>query len=252
MEENNIVIKFTVAYDGTRFFGWQKQAQDPTVQGELERAFTALSRDGGRVVVHGAGRTDAGVHAAAMVGHICADLPVPADRLAHAVNTHLPPDIVVLDAVVAPDDFHARFAAVGKRYDYTIRLHAFAHPLDRRTTWRVDPNLDVAAMRAAAALFVGEHDFTSLTTQADDGPEDRVRRLTRCDWIRAGDHLRLEVEGEGFLRNMVRTLVGTLVDVGRGKRTVESIPDLLLARDRRLAGATAPAHGLCLMRVDYP
>ena len=215
---------------------------------------TALSCSGERVVVHGSGRTDAGVHAQAQVAHICAQLKMPVDRVPYAVNTHLPRDIVVLDAVAMPDDFHARFSAIGKVYQYTIRLHRFAHPLDRHTTWRVDPTLDVAAMQAAAAQFVGTHDFTSLTTHADDGPEDRVRRVTRCAIAldRGGDYLRCTVEGEGFLRNMVRTLVGTLVEVGRGKRTSESIPGLLSARDRRLAGPTAPAGGLCLLRVDYP
>jgi tRNA pseudouridine38-40 synthase len=248
------VIKFTVAYDGTRFLGWQLQPQHPTIQGELERAFTALSRSGERVIVHGSGRTDAGVHAMAQTGHICADLKMPVDRVPYAVNTQLPPDIVVLDAVQMPDDFHARFSATGKAYQYTIRLHRFPHPLDRHRSWRLDPTLDIGAMRDAALHFVGTHDFTSLTTHADDGPEDRVRRVTSCtlDLSKAGDYLRITVEGEGFLRNMVRTLVGTLVEVGRGKRTSESIPQLLHDRDRRHAGATAPAGGLCLLRVDYP
>jgi tRNA pseudouridine38-40 synthase len=247
------IIKFTVAYDGTRFLGWQLQPQEPTIQGELERALTALSRDGRRVVVHGAGRTDAGVHARAQVAHIQADLKVPADRLPYAVNTHLPPDIVVLESAVMPEGFHARFSATGKAYGYTIRLHRFPHPLTRHTSWRLDPTLDLDAMRAAAAQFVGAHDFTSLTTHAGDGPEDRVRRITRCtlELDPGGEYLHCTVEGEGFLRNMVRTLIGTLVEVGHGKRTPGSIPELLRARDRRLAGPTAPAGGLCLLRVDY-
>ena len=243
-------LRFTVAYEGTRYVGWQRQAEGETVQGVLEAAFAALAS--APVVVHGAGRTDAGVHARGQVAHVRAALPVPVDRLPYALNAHLPPDIVVLEAREADEGFHARFSALGKRYGYTLRVHPFPHPLDRDFVWRVDPPLDVAAMQAAAAQLVGCHDFTSFATHADDGPDDRVRTLTRLDVRPFGDYLEILAEADGFLRNMVRSLVGTLVEVGRGRLAATEVLAILAARDRRRAPATAPAHGLCLLEGRYP
>lgn len=243
-------LRFTVAYDGSRYLGWQRQAEGETVQGVLEAAFAALA--GAPVAVHGAGRTDAGVHARGQVAHVRAALPVPVDRLPYALNAHLPPDVVVLEAREAPEAFHARYSALGKRYGYTLRVHPFPHPLDRAFVWRVDPPLDVPAMQAAAAHVIGRHDFTSFATHADDGPDDRVRDLTRLDVRPFGDYIEILAEADGFLRNMVRSLVGTLVEVGRGRLAVADVAAILKARDRRRAPATAPAHGLCLLEVRYP
>ena len=243
--------RLTVAYDGSRFLGWQRQPRGPTVQGILEAGLAKLAIDGGPVAVHGAGRTDAGVHARGQVAHLRHALRVPVDRLPYACNASLPPDIVVLDAAPAPDDFHARYSATGKSYGYTIRLHRFPHPLDRQYVWRVDPVLDVAAMQAAARLLVGRHDFTSFTTHAHEGPTDRVRDLRRLDVVQLGEYLELLFEGSGFLRNMVRAIVGTLVQVGHGKRAPTDMTRILDANDRREAGPTAPASGLCLLAVTY-
>jgi tRNA pseudouridine38-40 synthase len=243
--------RLTVAYDGSRFLGWQRQAHGLTVQGILEEALAHVALDGGPVVVHGAGRTDTGVHARGQVAHVRHALRVPVDRLPYACNAWLPSDVVVLDAARVSDDFHARYSATGKTYGYTIRLHRFPHPLDRQYVWRIDPVLDVAAMQAAAQLLVGRHDFTSFTTHAHEGPADRVRDLRRLDVVQLGEYLELLFEGSGFLRNMVRAIVGTLVQVGHGKRAPADMTRILDANDRREAGPTAPASGLCLLAVTY-
>jgi len=245
------LIRLTVAYDGTRYVGWQRQARGETVQGCLEAALSAFAADGDPVHIHGAGRTDAGVHALGQVAHLQHALRVPVDRLPYALNTRLPADIVVRDAAVAPPGFHARYSATGKHYRYRLRLHRFPDPLERTHEWRCDPGLDVAAMQAAATALCGSHDFTSFTTHAFEAPDDRVRTLRRAALHRDGDRLTCDFEGSGFLRNMVRAIVGTLVDVGQGRRAPATMADLLAARDRRLAGPTAPAHGLCLLAVTY-
>lgn len=244
-------LKLTIAYDGTRYLGWQRQARGPTVQGVLEDALSALSADGARVAVHGAGRTDAGVHARGQVAHCRHALRVGPERLPFAVNAHCPPDVAVLAAALAAPDFHARYSATGKCYRYTLRVHPHPHPLERAWAWRVDPPLDLAAMRAAAAALTGRHDFSSFTTHAHEAPADRVRELRRVAIDDAGARCTLTFEGSGFLRNMVRAIVGTLVQVGRGRRDPAGMAAVLAARDRRRAGPTAPAHGLCLESVGY-
>ncbi len=246
-------IRLLVAYEGTRFLGWQRQKRGPTVQQALEEAVARVT--GERVTVHGAGRTDAGVHAAGQVAHVRVRTAIPAERIPHALNANLPPDVRVLEASDAPAGFHARFQARAKVYAYTVRVHPHENPLDRAFVHRVSPPLDVPAMREAAAALLGAHDFASFATRGSEDPprghRGHVRTVAHLDLAERGDYLTLIVEGDGFLRNMVRTIAGTLLEIGRGRLAPSEIPGILAARDRRRAGPTAPARGLCLLAVRY-
>jgi tRNA pseudouridine38-40 synthase len=242
----------TVSYDGTAFHGWQVQAGRRTVQGEVERALEEVL--GARVPVLAAGRTDAGVHADGQAISFRAATAIPPGGLAAALNARLPEDAAVLSLEEAPRGFHATRDATGKVYRYEILASRTPRPLLRRTTWRIPAPLDAARMRRAARLLVGRRDFRSF--RATPGPgEDRgttVRRLRRISIRRRGESIVLEFEGEGFLRHMVRTIVGTLVQVGRGAWEPARVGEALRARDRRAAGPTAPARGLRLVSVSYP
>lgn len=240
-----LVLK--IEYDGTGFLGWQLQSEGRTVQGVLEEAIRTILQAGLRVTA--AGRTDAGVHATGQVVHLRTDSDLVADRLKKGLNGVLPPDVRVLEAAQATDDFHARFSAVGRRYAYRITRRPSA--LRRHHAWHVAYPLDVGAMRRASAALVGRHDFTSFCQAAStaDGTMCEVREL---DWIEEGDELRLRIEANRFLHHMVRTIVGTAVDIGRGRWPEQVMAEMLEAKDRRAAGANAPAHGLCLVTVRYP
>jgi tRNA pseudouridine38-40 synthase len=244
------VFRLTLEYDGEGFAGWQVQpGATRTLQGVLEDAVARVT--GQRVRVHAAGRTDAGVHAEAQVASLRAETGLPAATLARALNAVLPPDLAVVAAAIAPDGFHARFDARAKLYRYRIWNGACRSPLRARRALRVERPLDVEAMRRAAADFLGTHDFAALQA-AGSQVASSVRTLTRCDLEgRAPGQLCVWVEADGFLRHMVRNLVGTLLEVGRGRRPPDAVPALLAGRDRRAAGPTAPAHALTLIRVDY-
>jgi tRNA pseudouridine38-40 synthase len=230
-----------------------------TVQGTVEEALAEIS--GERVVVHGASRTDAGVHAEGQVASARFETRLAAPTLAKALDAKLPADVGVVAVDPAPDSFHARRDAVGKLYRYAIWNGRRRSPLRRTRFAPVQQPLDVAAMRAAAASLAGRHDYSSFQNSAAEWRAEGVRRDRARSAVRtlhrltirgeAGGELQLDVVGDGFLRGMVRTLVGTLVQVGQGRRAAESIPGLLAAQDRRLAGPTAPAAGLCLVRVAY-
>lgn len=241
--------RLVVEYDGTAFEGWQRQAGAArTVQGVLEEALARLAE--GPVAVIGAGRTDAGVHAEGQLANARAATRLAAPDLERAWNALLPRDVAVRALLAAPPDFHARRAARSKRYAYRLWTGAVRSPLRDRTTLWKRPPLDVAAMGAGASALVGTHDFASFCAAGGD-TRGTVRTLTRAEWIGAvGGDLRFEVEGPGFLRHMVRNLVGSLLEVGRGRRRPEWIAELLAARDRTLAGPTAPARGLTLVSVD--
>jgi len=220
-----------------------------TVQGVLAEAFARLAQ--GPVAVHGAGRTDAGVHAAGQVASVRAWTRLAAPELLRALDAVLPADLAVRALERAPDGFHARRDARSKLYRYRLWTGATRAPLRERYALRVRPPLDLPAMREAAAALAGTHDFASFRAAGGSG-RTSVRTLTRLAWQgEPGGELVLDVEGSGFLRHMVRNLVGTLLEVGRGRRRTDAIPALLAARDRRLAGPTAPARGLTLVRVDY-
>jgi tRNA pseudouridine38-40 synthase len=252
------ILKLTLSYDGTRLVGWQRQAEGESVQALLE---DALARFEGRpVTVHGAGRTDAGVHALGQVASVEVTFAHDVSRLARALNAHLPEDIRVLAVEEAVPGFHARFRARSKTYRYCIRNAAVASPFERAFVWHVPQPLDVDAMRAAASRLLGRHDFSTFRSIGTDVP-DAVRTLQvsavvetagAVPWLGdAGPLLTYEVTGDGFLRHMVRAIAGTLVEVGRGWRDAAQMDDLLRAKDRARAGATAPPQGLFLVRVDY-
>jgi tRNA pseudouridine38-40 synthase len=241
-------LKLTVAYVGTRYSGWQIQPQRPTVQGVLEDGLRRLL--GGPVGLAGAGRTDAGVHARGQVASFRTVSRIPPAGLRRGLNDLLPEDIAVMEVEEVPDGFHARADARGKEYCYRVIRDEVASPFESPYAAHVRGPLDVEAMRAAAARLVGRHDFTSFCA-ADTEIEDRVRTLAAATIETDGARLVCRVRGDGFLRHMVRTLAGTLIEAGRGRLAPDSIPAILAARDRRRAGPCAPARGLTLERVFY-
>lgn len=242
-------ILLILEYDGTDFAGWQLQPNGRSVQAVVETALEELL--GEPVRLHSAGRTDAGVHACAMPAHFTTSRNLPLRAFRDGLNRLLPTDVAVYEAYEMPDGFHARFAARGKWYRYTIDRRTVRSPLAGRRSWHVRGELDLAAMRAAAALLVGEHDFAAFRTSGC-AARTTVRRLDSVELGEEGSLLHIDVRGSGFLRNMVRMLVGTLVEVGRHKRPAADISLLLSGAAGVRAGATAPPHGLSLMAVEYP
>jgi tRNA pseudouridine38-40 synthase len=241
-------LKITLAYDGTRFVGWQRQAEGDSVQGLLEDALARF--EGARVTVHGAGRTDAGVHAHGQVASVQVTFGHDIATLTRALNAQLPADVRVLSIDDASADFHARFSARAKTYRYQLRHGTIADPFERAFVWHMPERLDVDAMRAAASVLVGTHDFAAFQS-AGSGTPDTKRTITRSALENVGGRLTYEVTGDGFLRHMVRAIVGTLVEVGHGFREPESMASLLRGSARSDAGPTAPPQGLFLVRVDY-
>lgn len=245
-------FKLTLAYDGTAYEGWQLQKVGVGVQQKLEEALAKLFPSKPRV--HGSSRTDTGVHALGLVAHF--EVPrsegaITPRKLLLAINAWLPEDIRVSAVSRARPDFHSRFDAIGKQYRYLVWNHPTMNPLLRAQAWHVKRKLDVAAMRRAARQFIGKHDFRSFRANPDYDTESTVRTLTRCDLKKSGRLLTFVIEGDGFLYKMCRGIVGTLVQVGEGKLKPEDIKRILDHRDRRVAGMTAPAHGLVLWKVFY-
>jgi tRNA pseudouridine38-40 synthase len=241
-------IKLTLEYEGTHYAGWQRQLNQPTIQEALETAITKVTRQ--TISVIAAGRTDAGVHALGQVVSFRIDRDMTAYEWTMALNAHLPPDISVRAVDFPPPEFHARYKATGKLYQYRILNRSPRLALNRQLFWHVYKPLDDAAMNLAALHLIGSHDFSSFETQPTEN-EDPICHLQRLVVIREGDELRVEAYADRFLKQMVRSIVGTLVEVGQGKRTPECFSRILAARDRREAGKTAPPQGLCLIRVDY-
>ena len=245
-------FRLTIAYDGSAYSGWQLQKIGTGVQEKVEEALAKLFNCHPRL--HGSSRTDAGVHALGMVAHF--EVPrgesrMSSRKLALALNAWLPEDIRVMGAARARKDFHARFDARGKQYRYFIWNHAAMNPLIRHTAWHVPRPLDLAAMCAAAPLFLGKHDFQSFAASSGYTPESTVRTVTRCDLQRRGPLLTVIIEGDGFLYKMCRGIAGTLAQIGLGKFRPQEIKLMLAKRDRRVSGMTAPAHGLVLWKLFY-
>jgi len=239
----------TLAYDGTGYHGFQRQAaeHEPTIQGEVERALTQLGQS--KITVTGSGRTDAGVHATGQVIAFNAEWRHGLDDLQRALNATLPADIAVLDLQEATADFHPRYDAVSREYVYTIYDAPVRHPLERLYALHVAGPLDVMSMNAAAATLVGEHDFAAFGSPTTG--EVTVRRMWRAQVSAAPPLIRVELEANGFLYRMVRSIVGTLLAVGRGGMTLDEFRGVLESRNRSRAEAGVPAHGLCLTHVSY-
>lgn len=241
-------FKLTIAYDGTDFVGWQRQASGLSIQGVLEEALTELN--GREVSVNGAGRTDAGVHAHGQVATVRLSRTIAADALIRATNTRLPGSVRIREAVEVGDDFHARFHARSKRYRYRMWNAEVLSPFERPYAWHVPMPLDAAAMAEAAATLIGTHDFAAFQGSGSD-TLTTTRTIMASRVIAAGELVCYDAAGAGFLRHMVRTIVGSLVEVGRGYRPPTWIAEVVASRDRSRAGPTAPPQGLFLMAVAY-
>lgn len=241
-------VRLLIAYEGSQFFGWQRQDGFESVQEVVEDALESLTGD--KVVVHGAGRTDTGVHALGQVAHAHVDTRLDDHRLSHALNAHLPEGVTIRQAETATPEFHARFDAVGKRYMYVVATTPFRPPFAGNLChWTREP-MSLERIRRALPHFTGEQDFSALAS-AGSQRETNVRRLREIRLVARRDRFALVVQGNGFLYNMVRAISGTLLDVGRGRIEPDAVRDILDSRDRGRAGPTAPAAGLWLLRVRY-
>ena len=242
-------IRLLMEYDGTSYHGWQRQAEAVTIQQVLEESLERLT--GEKVALIGSGRTDAGVHARGQVANFRTASPIPLQAFHKGMNSLLPKDIAVLEASEAPPEFHARKSARAKTYEYRILNRPTRSPLYRHYAWWIDAPLDLAAMAGAAAILPGEHDFTAFRASGSDNLNP-VRRVLAAEWRNdAEGWLIFTVTATGFLRGMVRSLVGTLAAVGRGKAPPVILAELLESGARHLAGPTAPPQGLYLVEVFY-
>ena len=241
-------IKLIVAYEGTNYVGWQYQPNGMSVQQRLEQAIHQLT--GIIHTVYSSGRTDSGVHARGMVCHLTTEKELPLTAWCAGLNRFLPDDIAVRHAEQVDDQFHARFSARGKRYRYTVLRDSVRSPLDRKTSWQVKKPLDLERMENAAQSFIGRHDFSAFRTSGCSA-KTTVREIYSIVFSEDDTLLHIDVCGSGFLRNMVRMMVGTLVQIGRGKRSVSVIQELLTDAKSLASPLTAPALGLCLMDVWF-
>lgn len=241
-------FKLVLEYDGTQYAGWQRQLNVPTIQATVEDALATIAQT--RLTIIGAGRTDAGVHALGQVASFRTDRGLSEREWLRALNARLPTDISALSVEAVPDHFHARYSATGKLYEYHLMNRSERAPLLRKRAWMLYKPLDVAAMTEAAVCLTGPHDFSSFETAPTDNENPRCR-LQRADLRRQGDLIILSFYADRFLKQMVRSMVGTLVEVGQGKRTAADMRTVLAAQARAAAGRTAPAHGLYLVKVDY-
>ena len=241
-------VKLVVAYEGTNYCGWQIQPNGITIEQVLNETLSSLL--GEEITVTGASRTDAGVHSLGNVAVFETHTKMPAEKISFALNRRLPEDIVVQESCQVPEDFHPRFSKSRKTYEYRILNCRFRQPLERRTSYFYHYPLNVSAMQKAAAYLVGEHDFTSFAS-VHAQTNTYVRTIYALDVVREGDMIRIRVQGNGFLYNMVRIIAGTLIQVGAGIKKPEDMESILAGKDRELAGPTAPAHGLTMIGLEY-
>ncbi len=241
-------IVLWVEYEGTEFNGWQFQPGQRTVQGEIEAVLFKICGEQVRLIA--SGRTDSGVHALAQVAHFNTSSPLCPKKFRMGLNSILERDAVIIDCREAFEPFHAQYDAIRKTYRYRILTRRAPSAIRRNLVWHHKRKLDVPAMRRAAGHLVGEHDFASFAPERIE-VSTTVRRMERLDVFEAGDEIHIEATANGFLRFMVRNIVGTLAEVGRGERPAESLGEIREARDRNRAGLKAPSHGLCLVEVDY-
>jgi len=243
-------FRLLVEYDGRPFMGWQRQAHGPSVQQAIEQAVTLVT--GETAAVHAAGRTDAGVHATGMVAHVDIEKAIPPFRLMEALNARTrPAPVAILACDVAPDDWHARFSCIGRRYIYRIVDRRAPLALEEGKAWRVAPPLDVDAMHAAAQRLIGLHDFTTFRS-AHCQSASPVKTLDRLDVRRVAGGIEIEAAARSFLHHQVRSMVGCLTLVGRGKWTPDDVTEALEAKDRDALGLNAPPDGLYFVEAVYP
>jgi len=241
-------IKLIVAYDGTNYCGWQVQPNGITIEEVLNKALKKLT--GEDILIIGASRTDSGVHAMGNVAVFDTETTIPPEKIAVALNQRLPEDIVIVKSEEVAADFHPRYCDCSKTYEYHIINTRIPVPTKRLTNYFVSYVLDIEKMREAASYLVGEHDFVSFCNVRTD-VENTVRTISTLDILTNGDEITIRITGNGFLYNMVRIIVGTLIRVGRGFYEPEKVKEILEAKDRKAAGVTAPAHGLMLMEIKY-
>jgi len=239
-------IRLFVEYDGTAFHGWQIQPDRRTVQGTIQEGLRTLLQEDAVLVA--AGRTDAGVHALGQVANFPSRTELPVENIRNGLNALLADDVVIRDVRIVPDEFHARYDATRRVYRY--RLSRRRRAIERAYVWTVPYPFDADRMRAACADLIGSHDFSSFRGAASTARTSDCT-VFQCEWIERDEEIHFEIEADRFLHNMVRIIVGTSVDIGQDRGSPASMTDVLAARDRRVAGRTAPARGLCLLRVEY-
>lgn len=240
-------LKLTIQYDGTKYCGWQKQPNSSGIQGTIEYAIYEITKE--KVNIIGSGRTDAGVHALGQVANFKTNSSIPVARIPDALNAKLPKDVSIIDCQEVSDDFHSRYSATGKIYRYLIYNKPYRSPLYKDISYHVRYELDIEKMRLEAKSLLGTHEFKGFMSSGSS-VKDTVRTIHNISIEYSGDLIVLEVEGNGFLYNMVRIIVGTLVDIGRG-RIDKPLEEIIASQDRGEAGHTAPAHGLFLKKVHY-
>lgn len=242
-------LKLTIEYDGGAYHGWQRQATEPTIQEEIEKALMTMT--GAKVVLTGSGRTDAGVHAYGQVANFLCETTLTHDVFQRGLNSLLPQDIVITACTEVPETFNARYDVKSKTYHYKILNRRLPAAIERQYSWHIPQKLNLSAMRRACGHVIGTHDFKAFEG-AGSPRAHTTRRVIHADLVKDNDgYLIFAIEGDGFLRFMVRNIVGTLVDVGLAKSTPDDFKRIMLSKDRNLAGITAPSHGLYLMQVKY-
>ena len=241
-------VKLTIQYDGTNYCGWQRQKNGNSIQEEIERAIMSVT--GEKVELIGSGRTDSGVHARGQVANFLTNSNIPVDKFKFALNTKLPRDISVIDSRKVDENFHSRYDAIGKIYKYIIYNEPIRNPLYRNFTYHVPYSLDYKEIEKAIKYFLGSHDFSSFMASRSS-VKTTIRVIDRFTLDKKGDLMIFTIQGNGFLYNMVRIIIGTIVEVGRGKIKSSSIPHIIYEKDRKAAGHTAPPEGLYLEKVYY-
>ena len=240
-------IKITIQYNGKNYCGWQKQNNSPGIQGTIEKAIFDITRE--EVKITGSGRTDAGVHALGQVANFKTNSQIPVDRIPNALNAKLPKDISIVKAEEVDEDFHSRYSAKKKTYRYQVYNSLYRSPIYADISYPVKYDLDIDKMKKEAKSLIGTYDFKGFMSSGSS-VTDTVRTIYNIEVSKSEDLIIIEIEGNGFLYNMVRIIAGTLVDIGRGRIT-ENMSTIIKSKSRSMAGHTAPAHGLFLKKVDY-
>lgn len=239
--------KITIQYDGRNYCGWQKQPNSLGIQGNIENAIYEITKE--KVKLIGSGRTDAGVHALGQVANFSLNSNISFDKIPNAINSKLPKDISVIDCVLVDENFHSRYSAKGKTYRYLIYNSAYRNPIYKDISYQVKYKLDLKKMKEEAKYLIGKHDFIGFMS-SNSQVKDTTREIYDISFSDIDDIICIEITGNGFLYNMVRIIIGTLVDIGRGQITT-SLKDIINSKNRNMAGHTAPAHGLFLKKVYY-